>query len=120
MLYTLLFISPSLVAKKFSSVTKYNVRTGCLHLQHPCPLSSGKPSSIVSAVVDVGLVGPTLKSTDTQVGEWVNVIGYVVEKAVDGTKQEIGVRVQALMLWSAGAVNIKEYERAVEGRRATE
>ena len=98
----------------------YNVKTGCLHLQHAYPLSSNKPSPTVLAVVDIGLVGPTIKSTDTQVGEWVNVMGYVGEKIAGATKREIGVRVQALMLWSAGALIIKDYERAVQGRRATE
>ena len=72
-------------------------------------------------------------------GEWVNVIGYVSRdgsaqshKAFrhtggareQGRKQQeedgaaVMVDVQAIMLWSAGALSIEQYVKAVEGRKA--
>lgn len=68
--------------------------------------------------------------TDTQVGEWVNVVGYVTAggdsssrtrdeeggKEVDG-RRRVFVNVQAIMLWSAGSVRIGEYERVLAERQ---
>lgn len=89
------------------------------------------------ALVDVSVVLETLKREDTQVGAWVNVMGYVEEVLNHGKrKQEQGqgkaalavkrgitagegcraksVKVQAVMLWSAGGVKIGQYERTLE------
>ena len=84
----------------------------------------------------MNLLLDNLKSTDTQVGEWVNVIGYVQddEKATaprncnrvlnqktkaSGMNGRVQI-VQAVMLWSAGAVKLGEYEKSLEARRASE
>lgn len=80
-----------------------------------------------------------LEREDTQVGAWVNVLGYV-EGVLEEGKRERGqgkgktglakrkgdriregprvgrVRVRAVMLWSAGGVKIGEYERTLEER----
>lgn len=78
----------------------------------------------------MNLLLENLKSTDTQVGEWLNVMGYV--QRVDGSgavrkssrpdggkgpNEGHAVKVQAVMLWSAGAVKVWEYEKAVEMRK---
>ncbi|KAL2045664.1 hypothetical protein N7G274_002094 [Stereocaulon virgatum] len=106
-------------------VTHYTLRTGILELQHAyLPSSSHKR---VLALVDVNLLLETLKREDTQVGAWVNIIGYVEGLVKEGKTREKDVeegsdegptymRVQAIMLWSAGGVNIGEYERALEER----
>ncbi|KAI9881149.1 MAG: hypothetical protein M1830_007127, partial [Pleopsidium flavum] len=105
-------------------VAKYTTSTALLTLQHKYPTSSPTPST---ASVDVNLLLSTLKSTDTQFGEWVNVIGYVAlgpvpESRVCKTSAEgarrVTVFVQAVMLWSAGSVNLGEYEKVLEERRA--
>ena len=106
-------------------VTHYTLRTAILELQHAYPPPPSHKS--VLALVDVNLLLETLKREDTQVGAWVNVVGYVEGVLEEGkTKKkdvEEGrdegptyVRVQAIMLWSAGGVKIGEYERALEGR----
>lgn len=83
-------------------------------------------------MVDLALLGATVKSADTQVGAWVNVIGTVEETTGTrsggqgekgrgkgrGERQE--VRVKAVLLWSAGGIRLDEYEKAVEGREASE
>ena len=109
-------------------MTKYSTLTGTLNLQHayPLPTIPTGPVREVIAAVDVNLLLSNLKTTDTQIGEWVNVIGYVDpsegERALKGPRRRnMGssnvVRVQAVMVWSAGAIKIEEYERAVMGRR---
>lgn len=77
--------------------------------------------------MDVNLLLSTLKSTDTQVGEWVNVIGYIAELAALDSRTERKARVevlrretvcvQAVMLWSAGAIKLGEYERVLQERK---
>ena len=112
-----------------SSVTAYKTATGTLTLQHAYP--SPRPH-LPTAYVDILLPLSTVKPTDTQFGEWVNVIGYVTEGSSppgsnggdDGTAPKAGervaARVQAIVLWSAGAVNIGEYEKVLEDRLEVE
>ena len=82
-----------------------------------------------------------LKREDTQVGAWINVVGYVEEVVREGKRgqgqgqvqEKMGpgtrnrervskgprvmrVRVQAIVLWNAGGVKIGEYERTLENR----
>lgn len=71
----------------------------------------------VSALVDVQLILEKLTANLTRAGEWVNVLGYVSPMAVDGAKgkraaaqRATQVRVQALLLWSAGSLNVRDYE----------
>lgn len=118
-------------------MVQYDVKTGVLALQHAYP---PPPHRATVALVDVTLLLETLAGTDTQVGEWVNVIGYVFAAGDDasragaagggggrdrdrgkGRDDEGGrvssVRVQAIMLWSAGSVKIGEYERVLAERQ---
>ncbi|KAL9117296.1 MAG: hypothetical protein Q9187_006168 [Circinaria calcarea] len=109
------------------SVTKYSTPTGMLDLRHTYPPPAIATGSVpeVTAMVDVNLLLSSLKATDTQTGEWVNVIGYVdpndgeriqIGKRSGNTRASTVIRVQAVMVWSAGAIKIEEYEKAVMGR----
>ena len=100
------------------SVTQYSTKSGMLCLQHSQLSALHEPFSVMVVVVDVNLLVGSLKTTDTQIGEWVNVVGYVDGRVKEGTRVE--VMVKALMLWSAGAINVSEYEAAVEGRKEHE
>ena len=107
-----------------SSVTKYSSATGILHLEHAYPASTVKDNRSVTALVDVDLLIGNLKATNVQAGEWVNVIGYVQGDTSDGNKDGmqagnkvvVEVKVQAMMLWSAGQVELREYEKSVRKR----
>lgn len=87
------------------------------------------------AAVDVNLLLETLKCTDTQAGEWVNVMGYVQGPELEkGGKKSKGVgrqggkeadegtvvKLQAVMLWSAGGLKVWEYEKSLERRKEVE
>lgn len=71
---------------------------------------------MVVALVDVKLVRGSMKATDTMKGGWVNVVGYVQREQKEKERRKGGVRVQALMVWSAEGVRVREYESAVEER----
>jgi hypothetical protein len=94
------------------SVIKYDISSAVLTLEHRYP-----PGSDQRALVNVRLLLETLKSTDTRLGEWVNVIGYVTEpfspghSSVDVLKNTTSV--QAIILWSAGSVKLEEYEKTL-------
>ncbi|KAI9670487.1 MAG: hypothetical protein M1817_004354 [Caeruleum heppii] len=104
-------------------VSRYLVSSGCLSLHHAFPVSG----PLVEASVDVNVLLSTLKSTDTQTGEWLNVIGYVngtsvVEERKRGRQREAMqvVHVQAIVLWSAGSIKLGEYERILHERQRIE
>ena len=117
-------------------VTRYALSTGVLDLRHAY---HPPPKTPTIALVDVNVILEGLNTEDTQVGAWINVVGYVEEvlkggKGAEGQQQEkigrnrkngerveeeprvVRVRVQAIMLWSAGGVKIGEYERTLEER----
>ncbi|KAH0548599.1 hypothetical protein GP486_007858 [Trichoglossum hirsutum] len=85
-----------------------------------------------TAYVDISLLLSSLKPTDTQFGEWVNVIGYVTEgsllvgssgsdkKDALKSRERPSANVQAIMLWSANAIDVGEYEKALEDRLEAE
>ena len=113
-----------------SSVVEYDLATGILHLQHVLHHATRNCSSssqaVVTAAVDVNILLETVKGTDIQLGEWVNVIGYVRNKREHCSIRNEGasqrgesvrmVHVQAVMLWSAGALKVEAYEQAVASR----
>ena len=75
-----------------------------------------KKKKMVIALVDIKLVRGNMKARDTMKGEWVNVVGYIQREQNEKEKEKGGVRVQALMIWSAAGVRVREYESAVEER----
>jgi len=95
-------------------VTKYSTKSAVLTLEHNHPARNS-----LKAAVDVKLLLNTLKSHETQIGEWVNVMGYI-----EHTKQstpgidDLEVRIQALVLWSSGPFNLQSYERSLDRKIA--
>jgi hypothetical protein len=69
----------------------------------------------------------SLKATDLRFGEWLNIIGYVPfppngeeakkERSIDLNPR---IAVQAVMLWSAGAIRLGEYEQILAERLMNE
>lgn len=94
------------------SVISYSTTLAQLVLKHNFPKTAE-----VTAVVDVRLILEKLDAEKTAVGQWVNIIGYIAASpaslASESRKLErdfSSVHVQALMLWSAGPLNIDRYE----------
>jgi len=91
-----------------------------LTLEHNYPQGSHH-----KALVDVNLLLSTLKSNDTRIGEWVNILGYITPTPPETQNIIIGSitsgeprlsMVQAILLWSAGSVRLQEYERSLAKR----
>lgn len=80
--------------------------------------STSAPSVSRSASVSVAHVLDALNFELTQVGAWVNVIGYV-RNAVDLLQGSSSASVDAVLIWSAGAIRLDEYEAAVRNLQAT-
>lgn len=100
-------------------VTGYSTRSATLTLQHECPKGN---KAIVN--VDVTLLLRNLKSEQTDVGQWVHVIGYITSTSTKqmSTKATMGphtadVGVQALVLWSAEDLDIVSYEKTFVSER---
>lgn len=88
--------------------------SGILKIEH-----CSSPNANVSASVDVHLVLEKLGSEQTRIGEWVNVIGYVSSIANAPSRggsnaKASTVHIQALLLWSAGPVDIQQYQLSVQ------
>lgn len=102
-----------------SSVSSYSIATATLTLVLPRP----DDRSPVRALVNVDLVLARLGSEQTRVGEWVNVLGYITSAPSVGSKHADGpksptVSIQALLLWSAGPVDVQRYEASVQSLAA--
>jgi hypothetical protein len=94
------------------SVDIYDSMSATLHLKDRFA-STTAPSTPGSASVNVAYVLDALNFELTQVGAWVNVVGYVKTTA-DGR-----CCVDAVVIWSAGAIKLDEYEAAVRDLQAT-
>lgn len=97
------------------SVTSYSTTSAELTLQHKFPKINE-----VKAFVDVRLLLEKLTAEQTCVGHWLNVIGYIASSSTFSVKKQHNlklesptVHVQALMLWSAGPLDIGRYETCV-------
>jgi hypothetical protein len=108
-------IFPPLWYAKSKSVTDYSQKEALLTLEHNHPASN-----MYKALVDVNLLLSTLKSHETQIGEWVNVIGYIERFRKEDPPSINGheVRVQALVLWSSGPFNLEGYEKSLDRKIA--
>lgn len=80
--------------------------------------STTAPSTSGSASVNVAHVLDALNFELTQVGAWVNVVGYI-RNAVDVRQGSSSASVDAVLIWSAGAIKLDEYEAAVRDLQAT-
>lgn len=75
------------------------------------------PLSKTKVFVDVELLLKNLKSSETDIGQWVHVIGYITSiPKLKGQREQLpsppNVGVQALVLWPAGDLDIVSYEKS--------
>ncbi|KAK7923346.1 hypothetical protein PG985_007417 [Apiospora marii] len=90
-------------------ITSYSTTTGTLTLEHSYPQDSH-----VKVHLDVKLLLQSLNCEQTDVGQWLHVIGYVTSvqkpsrKAPGPSCWSVGV--QALVLWKAEELDLAAYE----------
>lgn len=99
------------------SITNYSTKTAILSLEHNHPAGNE-----LKALVDIELVLGSIKSHETRIGEWVNVMGYVrateQKTSVQFKGDKLEVPVQALLLWSTGPFKLDVYEKSLERQKA--
>ncbi|GFF52567.1 hypothetical protein CNMCM8927_006805 [Aspergillus lentulus] len=103
-------------------VRTYHVPTGHLVLEHDYPrrrFSTNAGTEPASVAVDVNAVLESVTAEELRVGAWVNVVGYV--RRSDGGDHDVlrklmmsnPVYVEAVIVFSAGTVELGEYERVL-------
>jgi hypothetical protein len=115
-------------------VRQYNVGIGHLILEHNYPRSREEPSTVS---VDINAVLEDLTSEELRVGSWLNVLGYVRDSTPPATSfssQQSSqsnealpakvaprpVYIEAVMVFSAGAIALGEYERILRNAQDVE
>ncbi|KAI0179342.1 CST complex subunit Ten1 [Hypoxylon sp. FL1284] len=93
-------------------VTGYSTHSATLALRHEYP-----EGAHVSARVDVKLLLEKLNAEQTDIGQWVHVIGYVTSIQQTLAKATTAsctanVGVQALVLWIAEDLDVASYEQS--------
>ena len=109
---------------KLCSVVDYEVSTGSILLEHAFPQQMLPPPTVS---VDVQLVLESINAPDLQRCSWLNVIGYVRKSEqrrkrtsnpnTDDIKRAPIPIVQAINIWSAGAIRVGDYEAALTNQR---
>jgi hypothetical protein len=88
-----------------------------LLLEHNHPPGNG-----LKALVDINLVLGSIKSHESRIGEWINVIGYIAapkqSQSLRSDEGKKNVAVQAVVLWSAGPLKLDRYEENLEQLKA--
>lgn len=93
------------------------MHTAILTLSHAFPANRA-----VQASVDVKLLLKNLGSAQTDVGQWVHVLGYItfVTKTTRGRDNKsppgVDVGIQALLLWSAQDLDITAYTKSMTAK----
>lgn len=110
-------------------VLDYEDATGYVTVEHRYQINSSRPRSF-TAQIDMNIVLGTAKPECFQSGSWINIIGYVQEPPNRKSQKSKASRsrsavpglpvVQAVLVWSAGALKVDKYERAIEQYLAQE
>lgn len=91
-------------------------------LAHYYPKELPKAAEIA---VDIQMPLESVEAHEIEVGCWLNVIGYVRQplrkrkrkQSRPETADSMATTIQAIMLWNAGALDIGNYESALEASR---
>jgi len=108
-------LPPAEKVRVLGCVTGYSTKKATMTLEHNYPAGNG-----IVIQVDVQLLLNTLKSTDTQLGEWVNVVGYTTSSLENNTFKKHSANsthsmgIQAILLWPAGPLKLDGYEKCME------
>jgi hypothetical protein len=95
----------------------YDSERAVLQLRDRFPATSA--SGIAN--VDVNNVLDALNVETSQVGAWVNIIGYMRHSAESrSTSDQRAFIVDAVLIWSAGAIKLDDYEVAVRALQVTD
>ncbi|GFF29546.1 hypothetical protein IFM61606_04432 [Aspergillus udagawae] len=118
-------LPPGSKVRFLGCVRTYHIASGHLILEHDYPrrrFSSNAGTEPACVAVDVNAVLEAVTVEELRVGAWVNVVGYVRRWGSDCNDHDILLRklrlsspvyVEAVMVFSAGVVELGEYERVL-------
>ena len=113
------------IAKTILSVLGYNETTGHLLVEHIYP----PDASFTNTLVNMTVAQQSTDSTCFEIGTWINVIGSIEVSASGKRKRKRKpgdsstnkdyqrVIVGAVLVWTAGAIRVAEYEKILEEQR---
>lgn len=110
-----------------SCVVDYDHKTGRLVVEHDYTRGTSK-KSLTKAIVDINMVLEGMNLDLLQPGSWINVIGYVRSRSMPTARRSSTSRrkamvelpeIQAVLVWSAGAVQVDKYEKTMEEHLAS-
>ena len=114
-------------------VAAYDIDSGYVYLQPPVskPRSNQKDPipldeleteietetdpQLVVAELETSLIRGDLKESDTAIGTWLNVVGYV-QSTIRYKGSLSKTRIQALTVWDAGPLDAGAYHKALESK----
>ncbi|KAH8685940.1 CST complex subunit Ten1 [Tricladium varicosporioides] len=101
---------PGTKVRFLGCVTEYSIKSASLILEHNYPRDKA-----FKARVNVDLLLENLKAEETQIGEWVNVIGYIGidQSPLSSHEKNAYIPIQAIVLWPTGPFNLQTYERSL-------
>jgi len=115
-------LAPATKIRFLGCIVDYHTAEGRLLLEHAYPKDT-HPVPRVS--VDINLVLESLQTSILRSGTWINVIGYTRDARPHGRKRkksmsrsdEAPPSVQAILIWDAGALRLRDYEITLEEQR---
>ncbi|KAK5454106.1 hypothetical protein LTS15_006106 [Exophiala xenobiotica] len=118
-------LPPNTKVRLLGCIVDHDTAKGQIILEHAYP-KNAKP--IPHVLVDIDLVLESIEPSILSTGSWINVIGYTRSTQRGVRKSKAKLRqpedessfLQAVLVWTAGALKITDYEITLEEQRSAQ
>ncbi|KAK5312609.1 hypothetical protein LTR93_011271 [Exophiala xenobiotica] len=118
-------LPPNTKVRLLGCIVDHDTAKGQIILEHAYP-KNAKP--IPHVLVDIDLVLESIEPSILSTGSWINVIGYTRPTQRGVRKSKARLRqpadessfLQAVLVWTAGALKITDYEIRLEEQRSAQ
>ncbi|KIW61456.1 hypothetical protein PV05_01576 [Exophiala xenobiotica] len=118
-------LPPNTKVRLIGCIVDYDIARGQIVLEHAYPKNIQPISRVL---VDIDLVLETTEPSTLITGSWINVIGYTRRTRLNIRKSKAQLRqpvnesssLQAVLIWTAGALKITDYEITLEEQRSAQ
>ncbi|KAK5233401.1 hypothetical protein LTR67_003809 [Exophiala xenobiotica] len=118
-------LPPNTKVRLLGCIVDHDTAKGQIILEHAYP-KNAKP--IPHVLVDIDLVLESIEPSILSTGSWINVIGYTRTTQRGVRKSKARLRqpedessfLQAVLVWTAGALKITDYEITLEEQRSAQ
>ena len=105
----------------WSSVARYDPEKGLIYLYEPRYDGSSHARDDIQIVAGVEISLVNVKAEQLEVGNWMNVIGYIdtprYKPLTNGDKKVQGIRIRAQSIWDTGTLDARIYFESLTARR---